>query len=71
MNDRPRRHRSDLHEIARRAMREKGLTPDFPKSALEQLGAITEPAPARADGLRDLRSLLWASIDNDDSRDLD
>jgi exoribonuclease-2 len=71
MNDRSRRNRSDLHEIARRAMREKGLTPDFPKSALDQLGGITEPAPAKADGLRDLRSLLWASIDNDDSRDLD
>ncbi|MFI5119584.1 MAG: RNB domain-containing ribonuclease [Thermoanaerobaculia bacterium] len=71
MNDRPRRHRSDLHEIARRAMREKGLTPDFPKAALEQLEAISGPAPAKADGLRDLRSLLWASIDNDDSRDLD
>ena len=71
MNDRSRRHRSDLHEIARRAMRERGLTPDFPKSALEQLGTISAPAPAKADGLRDLRSLLWASIDNDDSRDLD
>ncbi len=71
MNDRARRHRSDLHEIARRAMREKGLTPDFPKSALEQLSAITDPAAAKPDGLRDLRSLLWASIDNDDSRDLD
>jgi exoribonuclease-2 len=71
MDDRPRRHLTDLHEIARRAMREKGLTPDFPKSALEQLSAITAPAPAKADGLKDLRSLLWASIDNDDSRDLD
>ena len=71
MNDRPRRHRSDLHEIARRAMRERGLTPDFPRGALEQLDAITAPAPPTGDGLRDLRSLLWASIDNDDSRDLD
>ncbi|MGA7992861.1 MAG: RNB domain-containing ribonuclease [Thermoanaerobaculia bacterium] len=66
-----RHHRSDLHEIARRAMRERGLTPDFPKSALEQLETIREPAPAKGDGLRDMRSLLWASIDNDDSRDLD
>ena len=71
MNDRSRRHRSDLHEIARRAMREKGLTPDFPKSALEQLDGIREPAPPKGDGVRDMRSLLWASIDNDDSRDLD
>jgi exoribonuclease-2 len=71
MDDRSRLHRSDLHEIARRAMRDKGLTPDFPKSALDQLSAIAAPAPAKADGLKDLRSLLWASIDNDDSRDLD
>jgi len=52
-------------------MRERGLTPDFPKAALEQLSAIEGPAPAKASGLRDLRALLWASIDNDDSRDLD
>jgi len=71
MNERSRQHRSDLHEIARRAMREKGLTPDFPKTALDQLAAIAGPAPAMGDGLGDLRSLLWASIDNDDSRDLD
>ena len=71
MNDRSRPHLSDLHEIARRAMREKGLTPDFPKGALDQLSAISAPAPAKADDLKDLRSLLWASIDNDDSRDLD
>jgi exoribonuclease-2 len=71
MNDRSRRHRSDLHEIARRAMREKGLTPDFPKSALAQLDGIREPAVPKGDGLRDMRALLWASIDNDDSRDLD
>ena len=71
MNDRSRRHRSDLHEIARRAMREKGLTPDFPKSALEQLDGIREPAAPKGGAARDMRSLLWASIDNDDSRDLD
>src|SRR5271169_5681518 len=71
MNERSQRHRSDLHEIARRAMREKGLMPDFPKAALDQLEAIAGPAPVKGDGLGDLRSLLWASIDNDDSRDLD
>jgi exoribonuclease-2 len=71
MNGRPRRARSDLHEIARRAMREKGLTPDFPKAALEQLESISAPAAPPKDSVRDLRALLWASIDNDDSRDLD
>src|SRR5713101_3692470 len=49
--------RSDLKEIARRAMADRGLEPDF--------------APPVGDGIRDLRALLWCSIDNDDSKDLD
>ena len=66
-----RHHRSDLNDIARRAMREKGLDPDFPKDALVQLGRIEEPAREKDAAIRDQRDLLWASIDNDDSRDLD
>ena len=62
--------RDSLAAIARQAMVERGLEPDFPAAALQQLAAITGPATATA-GLRDLRDLLWASIDNDDSRDLD
>jgi exoribonuclease II len=60
----------ELTRIARRAMRAHGLEPDFPPTALEQLRAIVGAAPAAAT-LRDMRSLLWCSIDNDDSRDLD
>jgi VacB/RNase II family 3'-5' exoribonuclease len=60
----------DLEAIARRAMLDKGLLPDFAPAALKQLSAITQPA-ASGSGIRDLRSLLWSSIDNDDSRDLD
>lgn len=59
----------ELVRIARRAMREQGLEPDFPQQALTQLKGITAAAPAA--GLRDMRSLLWCSIDNDESRDLD
>ena len=66
-----RHHRSDLADIARRAMREKGLDPDFPKDALQQLTHIEAPARDKDPAIRDLRDLLWASIDNDDSRDLD
>ena len=52
-------------------MNEKGLEPDFPPAALVQLDGIHEPARAEDPEIRDLRDLLWASIDNDDSRDLD
>lgn len=62
---------SDRHElemIAREAMRAHGLEPDFPAPARQQIARMGASAP---DGLRDLRSLLWSSIDNDESRDLD
>ena len=58
-----------LKEIARRAMIERGLAPDFPPAALRQLDSIQ--SPANSDGALDLRERLWCSIDNDDSRDLD
>jgi VacB/RNase II family 3'-5' exoribonuclease len=60
-----------LGDIARRAMLERGLLPEFSAAALKQADAITAPAAAAAPDVRDLRNLLWASIDNDDSRDLD
>jgi VacB/RNase II family 3'-5' exoribonuclease len=71
MSVRASHHRADLNEIARRAMHDKGLNPDFPKDALAQLDAITAPASEKDPAIRDQRDLLWASIDNDDSRDLD
>jgi exoribonuclease-2 len=52
-------------------MLERGLDPDFAPEALAELGAIRGPASGTAAKIRDLRSLLWCSIDNDDSRDLD
>jgi len=65
------RHRADLRAIARQAMIDRGLLPDFSPPALAEAARATAAA---ADGLpaaRDLRGLLWTSIDNDDSRDLD
>src|ERR1019366_399533 len=62
--------RVTLAAIARQAMIDGGLEPDFPAAAQQELAAIVGPATAPA-GLRDLRDRLWASIDNDDSRDLD
>lgn len=63
--------RSRLRAIAIAAMRERGLDPEFPPAALAEAGAL-DGAPTQSDApTRDLRSLLWCSIDNDDSRDLD
>jgi len=60
-----------LKAIARRAMLERGLLPDFSPEVRAQTAAIARAPPPPEPGLRDLRQLLWASIDNDDSRDLD
>ena len=62
--------RALLATIAHRAMIEPGLEPDVPPKALQELAAIQRPAEATT-GMRDLRDRSWASIDNDDSRDLD
>lgn len=70
MQTEEKQHRAILQRIAHRAMLQRGLLPDFSGDALAELSSIN--APAAADGqARDLRALLWASIDNDDSRDLD
>jgi exoribonuclease-2 len=63
--------RAILQRIARRVMVERGLLPDFSAEALTELGRIQPPATTSGGQVRDLRHLLWASIDNDDSRDLD
>ena len=64
-------HSSRLKTIARRVMIERGLLPDFSPKALAELHAITGAAVATGSSYRDLRALLWCSIDNDDSKDLD
>jgi VacB/RNase II family 3'-5' exoribonuclease len=63
--------RDRLRRIARRVMLQRGLLPDFSAAVLAETGAITRAALEAGASVRDLRSLLWASIDNDDSRDLD
>jgi len=53
-------------------MIEHGFQPDFPAGTQTELAAIeAQPAVPAADGLADLRNLLWSSIDNDTSKDLD
>jgi len=61
---------SKLKRIAKRAMQSRGLLPEFSSDALKELATIKGPAQIQKDA-KDLRSLLWCSIDNDDSRDLD
>jgi exoribonuclease-2 len=64
-------HRLILQRIARRVMIGRGPLPDYSKEALAELDAIQSPAIADSVQVRDRRSLLWCSIDNDDSRNLD
>jgi VacB/RNase II family 3'-5' exoribonuclease len=64
-------HRAILQNIAHRVMIERGLVPDFSAAAMTELGQMQHPASTGSGSFRDLRGLLWASIDNDDSRDLD
>jgi len=52
-------------------MVERGLLPDFSDAVASELETIHEAAASSEASVRDLRGLLWASIDNDDSLDLD
>jgi exoribonuclease-2 len=73
MHDNPHHphHRADLVRIATSAMSERGLQPEFPAGALQQLAKLTQPGQETGTAIRDLTGLLWCSIDNDDSEDLD
>jgi len=62
----------DLQATAKEIMQEHGFQPDFPPAVSAQLASLhAQNSIPETDHLRDLRSLLWSSIDNDTSRDLD
>jgi exoribonuclease-2 len=63
----------DLQAIATQVMMQYGFEPDFPPEIAQQLAELKANPPKAAPGpdVRDLRNLLWSSIDNDTSRDLD
>jgi VacB/RNase II family 3'-5' exoribonuclease len=63
----------DLQAIAKEIMKERGFEPDFAPEVSQQLAALKNHPPdvAASAGVRNLRNLLWSSIDNDTSRDLD
>lgn len=61
-----------LADLAEQAMLDRGFIPEFPDSVLQEVAELHAPAaPLPIPSFRDLRNLLWVSIDNDDSRDLD
>ena len=77
MNSNEKHHHAILQSVAHKAMLEHDLLPGFSAEALAELeelqiptGTNDIPNEAHLD-IRDMRDLLWASIDNDDSRDLD
>jgi VacB/RNase II family 3'-5' exoribonuclease len=63
----------DLRAIARQVMQARGFQPDFAPETKKQLADIKTHPPqlAPSNKVRDLRNLLWSSIDNDTSKDLD
>jgi VacB/RNase II family 3'-5' exoribonuclease len=63
----------DLQAVAKQVVLDRGFDPDFPPAVEQQLVALHARPPqiAPGKGVRDLRGLLWSSIDNDTSRDLD
>jgi len=63
----------DLQATAKEVMQRYGFEPDFPPQVPLQLADLKAHPPqiAAAGDIRDLRNLLWSSIDNDTSRDLD
>lgn len=62
----------DLFAIARESMIEGGFVPDFLPAVVNEVRAIVADEAMPADkSVKDLRGLLWSSIDNKTSRDLD
>jgi exoribonuclease-2 len=72
MNDNSRQP-VDLQAAAKQVMLENGFEPEYPPQVQQQLNELKAHPPQAAPNadIRDLRGLLWSSIDNDTSRDLD
>jgi len=73
MNDSRHSSSLNLQQIARQVMQARGFEPDFPPEVQKQIADIKAHPPQLAPSakVRDLRNLLWSSIDNDTSKDLD
>lgn len=64
-------HPINLAEIARETMIEEGFQPDFPAAVQNEIQHEIAGQNESLLNARDLRSLLWSSVDNQSSRDLD
>lgn len=60
---------NDLAAVARQALRDNGFHPELDDDARRELAALRAPEPPR--DVADMRALLWSSIDNAESKDLD
>ena len=63
--------RKDIARIATHAMVERGLEPEFSPAVMQQVDKINAPGEDLDPNIFDLTELLWCSLDNDDSKDLD
>jgi VacB/RNase II family 3'-5' exoribonuclease len=62
----------DLKSRAHQAMLDAGFHPDIPPDVANEVQNVKQkPPPNGGATVKDLRALLWSSIDNDSSRDLD
>jgi len=61
----------DLVAAARRSLTEYGFEPDYPPAVQQELAALQAHPPKTNPASEDLKHILWSSIDNDTSRDLD
>ena len=63
---------ASLRTAAANAMRANGFVADFPADVMQEVAAIKDAsAQQMPDGTQDLRKLMWSSVDNRESRDLD
>jgi VacB/RNase II family 3'-5' exoribonuclease len=60
----------DLKALAMAEMEKNGFEPSFPPAVIKEIDTLPETIPEQK-GVADLRALLWSSIDNSDSLDLD
>lgn len=68
----PRATTVDLARLAVEEMLEHGFAPEYPPEARREVETLERrPAPVSHDGRADLRDVLWSSVDNRTSRDLD